>query len=156
MAFDDPAFARLMHRLVPKVEVFPYRSLDGGAVVLRARMSIRLAPFLGRAAGAAGELVTREVTVDLFDAPQRVAFRERVAALRAAGKTERDAARELGLTVTAAQKAMALHRLMAEAGTTDPYRLVTDPPEGESKFRRHDHHRFRFTPLLGYPAWPSV
>ncbi len=156
MAFCDPEFGRLMHQLVPKIEVFPYRLLDGGAVVLRAKLTITLAPLLGRAAGAVSELVTREVTVDLFNPPQRVAYRERVVALRAAGRTEYEAAAELGLTVTAAQRAMALHRMMTEAGMTDPYQLVTNPPEGESKVRRHRHARFEFKPLPGYPAWPIV
>ena len=49
-AFDDPGFGRLMHRLVPRIEVFPHRPLDGGAVVLRAELTINLAPLLGERA----------------------------------------------------------------------------------------------------------
>jgi hypothetical protein len=52
----------------------------------------------------------RDVTVDVFDAPERAAFRERVVARRRAGLTEKQVATELGITVTAAQCAAALQR----------------------------------------------
>ncbi len=105
MAFDDPAFGRLMTTLVPRIEVFPYRARDGGGVVLRARAVINLAPLATPAAGAAiGGLITRVDTLDLFDPPQRVAFRDRVVALRNTGLTEHAVADRLGLTVTAAQR----------------------------------------------------
>ena len=54
-----------------------------------------------------------ELTVDLFDPPQRVMFREQVMKLRAQGLTERQVAAKLGITSTAAQKAAALDRLTA-------------------------------------------
>ena len=93
--------------------------------------------------------------VDLFDPPQRAAFRERVVALRASGVTEQDAARRLSLTVTATQRAMSPHCLMAVAGVTDPYRLLSNPPDGDSRLRRHTHPRYQFHPRDGYPAWPD-
>lgn len=156
MAFGDPAFGRTMRRIVPRVAVLPHQPLDGGAVVLRATLTVNLAPLLGAAGESVGGLVAREVTVDLFDPPQRVAFRERVAALRAAGQTERAAAAACGLTLTAAQRAMALHRLMQSAGVTDAYRLLTAPPADGEKCRRHRHARYRFDPLVGYPRWPGA
>lgn len=155
MAFADPAYGRLMHLLIPKIEVLPYRLLDGGAVVLRARLTITLAPLLGAAADSVGPLLSRIVMVDPFDAPQRVAFRERVVALRATGLSERAVAQELGLTVTAAQRAMALHRMMVAAGVTDPYRLLIAPLDDDCKSRRHKHRRYQFRPRPGYPAWPD-
>jgi DNA invertase Pin-like site-specific DNA recombinase len=155
LAFDDPAFWRIMSLLVPRVAVSPYRPLDGGKIVLRAVMTVNLAPLLDTAGNCLGELVARERTVDLFDPPQRVACLRRVVELRAAGATERGAAQELGITVTAAQKAMALHRCMLAAGVSDPYELLTAPPEDDGKVRRHRHPRYRFQPLDGYPLWPS-
>ena len=152
IAFDDPEFGRLMHRLVPKVEVFPYRPLDGGAVVLRAELTVNLAPLLGDAGGPLGGLIVRTVTVDLFDPPQRLAHRERVLALRGQGMTDRAAAQELGLTPTAVHRAMALHGRMQEVGAVDPYRRLVGPPDGDSKFRRHEHPRYRFQPLDGAPG----
>jgi site-specific DNA recombinase len=156
MEFCDPAFGRLMTALVPRLEVRPYRLLDGGAVVLRAHAVVNLAPLTGpSAAGALGGLITRAAAIDLFDPPQRVSFRERVVALRDAGLTERGAAERLGLTVTAAQRAVALHRMMAAAGVTDPYVLLAAPPEGDGKFRRHMHPRYEFRPLPGDPTRPA-
>ena len=145
--FDDPEFGRAMHLLVPRIEVFPYQPFNGGAVVLRAELTVNLAPLLGDAGASLGGLIVRSTTVDLFDPPQRIAFRERVVALRGMGKTERQAAKELGLTVTAAQRAMALHRQMQEVGVIDPYRPMVVPPDGDGKFRRHKHARYRFQPL---------
>ena len=153
LAFDDPGFGRLMHLLVPRVEVFPCRLLDGGKVQLRAMMRVDLAPLLGAPGEALGGLVSRTITVDLFDPPQRAACRERVVALRAAGLTERRAADELGLTVTAAQNAMALHRRMLAEGLADAYVPLTSAPGGQGRLRRQSHARYRFEPLAGYPAW---
>jgi len=156
MAFCDPAFGRLMTALVPRLEIFPYRPLDGGAVVLRARAVINFAPLAAPAAGTAlGGLITRVVTLDLFDPPQRVAFRERVVALRDAGLTEHAVADRFGLTVTAAQRAMSLHRLMRAVGATDPYVLLTAPPSDDGKLCRHRHPRYEFRPLEGYPVHPT-
>ena len=128
---------------------------NGGAVVLRATLTVNLAPLLGAAGESVGGLVVREATVDLFDPPQRAASCKRVAALRAEGETARAAAEACGLTVTAANKAAALHELMRAGGVTDPYRLLTAPPAGGGKFRRHRHARYRFDPLVGFPEWPD-
>ena len=75
--------------------------------------------------------------------------------LRAEGLTFRQAAARLGLTMPAAQAAMALHRLMAESGVADPYQAITAPPEDGWKLRRHKHRRYRFEPLNGFPACPG-
>ena len=45
--------------------------------------------------------------------------------------------------------------MMAGAGVTDPYRPLT-APGGDSKIRRHEHARYEFCPLEGYPAWPDA
>ena len=150
LAFDDPEFGRLMHRLVPRIEVYPCQPLDGGAVVLRAELTANLAPLLGAAGDGLGGLRVGMATVDLFDAPQRIAYRERVVALRERGLTERATARELGLTQPAVQRAMALHRKMQAAGATDAYRRLMAPTDG--KPGRHRHPRYRFEPLDGSAA----
>jgi DNA invertase Pin-like site-specific DNA recombinase len=155
MEFDDPVYRRLMHDLAPRILVFPYQLLDGGQVVLRAELTINLAPLLGPAGSLIGELTTRRTTVDLFDEPQRAAFLGRVVALRAQGHTEKEVARQLKLTVTAAQRAMALNRLMLKAGVTDPYRLLTEPSDVSGRLRRHLNPRYEFRPLDGFPAWPE-
>jgi DNA invertase Pin-like site-specific DNA recombinase len=155
LAFDDPEFGRLMKQIVPRVVLLPHRARDDGPVVLRAVLTVNVAPLLGPAGGVVGDQLACEVTADLFDPPQRVACRERVVALRAGGATERAAAGALGLTVTAAQRAMALDRAMRAAGTADPYAPLTAPPEGDGKVRRHRHARYQFRPLAGYPVWAN-
>ena len=93
----------------------------------------------------------RILTVDLFDPPQRAAYREAVIEVRQAnpiGKKKKmeELAQTLGLTVTAMQYAVALHRKMNSLGITDPYMPITEPPES-GKLRRHKHPRYQFTPL---------
>jgi site-specific DNA recombinase len=149
LASDTPEFARLMRRLVPGLKVLPYRLCNGGAIVLRAKVTLDLTPLtrLPGDWGGGDQLLRRELTVDLFDPPQRVAFRERVIELRAKGKTERQVAAALGITVTATQYAAALDRLMKERKLIDPYVILTQPPEDCTKQRRHLHPRYRFEPL---------
>ncbi len=70
------------------------------------------------------------------------------------GKTEREVATELGITTTAAQRAVSLQRLMDKLGIQDPYQPVTKAPS-EAKLRRHLHSRYRFEALPDYePDWP--
>ena len=76
-------------------------------------------------------------------------------ALRAQDRTERDVAKSLGLTITAAQRAAALHRLMQERDLKDPYSPITEPPsDGSTMLTRHLHPRYRFEPLPDHrPEW---
>ena len=113
-----PRRARLTRRLIPRLEARPYRLCDGGKPVLRAHLTLDLAPLIPDAQALEGRtnVLRRELVVDLFDMPQRAAYRERVIALRP-GRTEREVAAELGLTVAAAQKAASLDRLMGGWGS---------------------------------------
>jgi DNA invertase Pin-like site-specific DNA recombinase len=151
LAVTSPEFGRLMHRLLPSVKVCPYRLCDGGAVVLRAKLVLDLAPLanLIGTQSEATKLLRRELTVDLFDPPQRVRFRQQVISLRADGLTERQIAKLLKITVTAAQKAAALHRTMEARSLGDPYVLLTEPPADCTKLRRHLHPRYHLEPLDG-------
>lgn len=149
LAVDSFEFARAMRQLTPRIVVFPYRLCDGGGLALRAKLRLRLANLIPNAptAAALDHPLERLITVDLFDPPQRAAYREQVINLRAAGLTEKEAATQLGITGTAAQYAAALHRKMTEQGLHDPYVPVTEPPPDVSKLRRHLHPRYRFQPL---------
>ena len=150
---DDPhEFARLMRRLIPRIVVYPYRLCDGGKVVLRARFTIELMGLASPTGpGRRNTLLQRELTVDLFDPPQRVSFRQKVLELRAT-QTEREAAKELCITHTAAQRAAALDRMMAELGLTDPYVALLEPPQGPGKLCRHKHPRYRFEASPEHPG----
>jgi hypothetical protein len=149
LASDSPELGRLMHQLVPILQVYPYRLCDGGTVVLRAILTLDLTtianvPWAGEEANG---VMRRELIVDLFEPPQRVRFREQVIARRAEGMTERRIAAALGITVVAAQKAAKLHRTMQARCLDDPYLPVTEPPAERTRWRRHLHPRYRFEPL---------
>lgn len=146
---DGPQFARVMRRLIDRIDVAPYRLIGGGAVVLRAKLVLNLAPVVPGASQYAelSGYLRRELQVDLFDLPQHVRFRADIVQLRAAGFTEREAARQVGITITAAQRAARLNRTMDEECLTDPYLCVTEPPADYGKLRRHRHPRYRFETL---------
>ena len=149
LALTSHEFSRLMQAVAPKIVVYPVQLLDGGKVSLRARFSVSLASFLSpdlRCPSVTNHLTT-ELTVDAFDYPQRAAFRERVIQLRDDDLNEAEIAHELGLTITAIQRAAALQRLMDRLGVADPYRQLHEPPVGDGKLRRHLHPRYRFNPL---------
>jgi hypothetical protein len=149
LAVQDPEAGRLIQRLLPELRVYPYRLCDEGAVVLRAHLTLNLATLVpaGAALEGCSGVLRRQLIVDLFELPQREAYREQVVALRAQGLSEHKVARRLGITVTAAQRAAALARRMQELGITDPYLPIQEPPADYGKLRRHRHPRYRFEPL---------
>jgi hypothetical protein len=141
-------------RLIPRLEVRPCQVCDGGGSVLRAYLTLDLVPLVPDADVLEGRtaVLRRELVVDLFEPPQRVAYRERVMALRSEGVTEKTITRKLGLTVTATQRAASLDRLMKQRELADPYVPLTEPPAGQVRMRRHNHARYRFEPD---PQWAA-
>lgn len=134
--------ARFLRRLLPVFEIFPYRLIDGGGIVLRASIEIDLA--VGWDCGLVrSDTLRHRCLIDLFDPPQRERHRSEVVRMRQLGMTEREIAQQLRITVTACQRAAALQRLMDERQVTDPYQLVTDITELPGRLRRHLHPRFR-------------
>jgi site-specific DNA recombinase len=85
------------------------------------------------------------LSVNLFNPPQREAYRVKVMEMRNS-MTDSAIAEILKITKTAAQRAASLQRMMDILGITDPYLPIADPPEGNAKFRRHKHARYRFEP----------
>ncbi len=148
LASDTPEFSRAMNRLIQKLQVFPYRLCDGGAIVLRAEFELVLANLLPTFAGQSIEILRRPLRINLFDPTQREQMRPSILELTAqGGLTERQIAAQLGVTQPVVQRAKKLARQMASLGLADPYVRVTDPPEEYGKLRRHKHPRFRFEPL---------
>src|SRR5262249_54513034 len=87
LAVRSPEFGRLLRGLIPRIVVYPYRLRDGGHPVLRGHFTLCLAPLLPPAPGLerlAGAL-ERHLIVDLFEPPQREAFRVPVMELTANG-----------------------------------------------------------------------
>ena len=150
LAADSPEFGRLMRQLIPRIAVFPHRLVDGGRIVLRARFPLDLVALVPEARGLAGlsEVLRRDLAVDLFEPPQRVAFREPILALKAQGRTEREIAAQLKITQVAVQRAAALTRLMNLQNLDDPYLPLTVPPDDDSKLRRHRHPRYQFRSMM--------
>lgn len=146
---ESPDFARLMKKLITTIVVDPYRPIDGGDVVLRARFTLTLVPLIPELKGLAMDsqlFRSREIIVDLFEPPQRIAFRERVVTLIGRKMFQRDVGKELGITQPAVQNALKLNVLMQKMSTLDPYVLVTEPPDDSNRFRRHKHPRYHFSP----------
>ena len=103
---DTEVGRHLMQQLIPELAVYPYRLCDGGAFLLRAKLKLYLPAFLNEKHSDnhdLHEIIERNLTVDLFDLPQRVKYREAVIQMRANGMTERQAA-ALGITHSAAKK----------------------------------------------------
>jgi site-specific DNA recombinase len=152
---DSYEFGMCLRSLTGRIVVRPVRSIDGGHIGLRAEFRLRLANLVSdqRLYKALQRPLESALTLDLFDSPQRIAFREQIRELRRT-KTEHAAAQELGITVTAAQRAAALDRLMQQQGRSDPYVLLTEPPCDYGKLRRHLHPRYCFEPLPDHhPDW---
>ena len=151
LAVASHDFAKVMRKLVPRIVVFPVQLCDGGRVVLRAKFKLHLASLLPdrRASDVLLRPLERVLTIDLFDPPQRERFRLQILDARESGKTERQAAVESGITVTAAQHAAALQRRMDGLAITDPYVPVREPPENCPKLRRHRSPDYLFEPLAG-------
>ncbi|MEI8373278.1 MAG: hypothetical protein WCJ35_10655 [Planctomycetota bacterium] len=158
LAMDSFEFAKRMRELTGKIYVYPFRLCDGAPFVLRAKFRLRLAGLLPdkRIREVLQKPLERLLKIDLFDMPQRVVLREKILAGRQERNplghkiTEREVAKSLGITTTAAQRAAALDRIMKQQGITDPYVLLLDPPMDYPKFRRHLHPRYHFEPLPGH------
>lgn len=144
LAVESFEFGDGLRKIVSKIVVYPVQICDGGEPVLRGKLTIDLSPYLSdelRLPALESQLRCERV-LDFFKVPQRAEYRERVVERRAQGQTEAQIAAELGLTVTAVQRAAALHRKMLELGLTDPYIELTEPPSS-GRLRRHRHKRFR-------------
>lgn len=151
LAMSSQEFGRLLRRLIPRIVVYPYRLCDGGNPVLRAHFDFSLVPLLPPTPESAplGAALRRSLVVDLFQSPQREAYRIPAKALTENGLSQDEIAWELGITQTAVQRAVALSRAMEKLGVGDPYLPLTAPPDDYKRLRRHKHPRYRFEPVKG-------
>jgi len=149
LAKNSQEFGRLLRQLIDRIVVRPFQHCDGGSPVLRAYFELNLANLLPHIPGteSLSAALRKTMVVDLFDLPQREAFRKEATALIASGKNQREAAKILGITPTAVQRALALDKKMKELGITDPYIQLNEPPPENSKIKRHKHPRYKFNPI---------
>jgi hypothetical protein len=154
LATDAPEFGDLVRPLVPEFWVYLVRLCDGGHLLPRAKVRLALDGITPDARHVPGlePLLSREVTLDLFEPPQRERIRAEAVRLAAQGLEQRVIARRLSESATqaAVYRALALDRLMCEQGLATPYVLVTEPPTDYARLRRHHNPRFRFEPVDGY------
>jgi site-specific DNA recombinase len=155
LSWESPEFGELITKLVPGFWVYLVRLCDGGHLLPRARLQIRLDGIVEDARHVAGltEFLTRDVTIDLFDqAPQRERIRGEAVRLGGADPKPRQIVRQLSekATETAVQNALKLQRRMNELSLTSPYLLIESPPDDYTKMRRHKHPKYRYEPLEGY------
>jgi hypothetical protein len=156
LAVDSPEFGDLMRALVPEFHVYLVRLLDGGHLLPQARVKLTLDGIVPDAqhVPGMGELLMRELTIDLFDRPfQRERIREEAVRLAAQGMTQRQIAAQLTeekLDQPVVQEALALDRKMKELQLETPYVLVTNPPCDYSKLRRWKNAKYDFRPREGY------
>lgn len=152
LAKESWEFGDLLRQVVPDVEISLVRLLDGGHLFPRVKIKLALAGIVRDAERVPklDELLTREVTLDAFDPPQREQIRVEAVQQAAAGVTQREIAARLGVKQMAVFNALALNKRMLALGLETPYVLVTSPPDDYPKLKRHRHPRYKFTPLDGY------
>jgi len=158
LTIDSPEFGDLMRRLVPQFDVYLVRLCDGGHLAARAKVTLALGAMCEDIKRVPGlpNLLSRQVTIDLFEPPQRERIRKEVVQLTAEGYDQREIAARIGEkpTQTAVQRALTLDRAMRAAGLDDPYITVLEPPSDYSKLRRHHNHKYRFRPKENYERQP--
>ncbi|HWB53923.1 MAG TPA: recombinase family protein [Tepidisphaeraceae bacterium] len=152
---ESPEFARLMKRLIPRISVFPYQSLDGSRAVMRARFTLCLASLTGETTGidSARQKLQFEMGVDLFEPPQRIAILPAVQKELSNGtRSPKQIAEKLGVVDTVVQRSISLIRMMQDRGLCDCYQALKSPPDDDRRMRRHRHPRYHFEPLSESPT----
>lgn len=156
LAIDSPEFGALLQPLVPEFHVYLVRLCDGGHLLPRARIKLDLTGHVADAEHVPElkQMLTRVITLDLFERPpQRERIREEAVSLAADKTPQRRIAKQLkdeNPKLPVVQQALALHRKMRELGLDSPYIMVTEPPDDYSKLRRHKNPNYSFEPLDGY------
>ncbi|WP_417379054.1 recombinase family protein [Gimesia sp.] len=151
-------FGDLIRELVPEIYVYQVRLIDGGHLLPRAKIRLNLAGSIPDAAASPElqQLLTRELTLDLFEPPQRELIRPEAIRLATVGMEQREIARQLEgkPTQTAVYYALFLHRQMQEEGLSSPYIFLEEPPEDYKKLRRHKNKKYSFQVKAGYQRPP--
>ena len=104
---------------MPAIHVYAVRLIDGGHLLPRALVRLDLTGSIRHCIQIPEltQLLSREVTVDFFDPPQRETIREEAVRLIGNGMFQRDAARQLGVTQPAVQRALELNDMMLHAAS---------------------------------------
>jgi DNA invertase Pin-like site-specific DNA recombinase len=143
----------LLRRLIEgEIRAMPYKLFDRDSLHLRAHFSLNL---LGLVADHWGQLLADRVApenlaqltdaraiplvVDLFKRPPRVVHAPAVYKMVSSGLSIADAARQLALPETTANRAYRTGKAMAEMGLEDAYVKVESMPKRPSRWRPHSN-----------------
>ncbi|MBL9083334.1 MAG: hypothetical protein JNK76_16080 [Planctomycetales bacterium] len=165
VAQDSPEFNPFLQKIVADFHVYLVRLCDHPAVYPRARITLAfdgLAPDL-RHVEPVRSFLRQEITLDLFEAPERARIMpEAVRLQQEIGHKPKAIAGLLAQQTpwrpsdTAVQRALKLHKRMIEQNLTSPFVVVTAPPDDYPRMRRHKNARYRFEPVAGYRPPPLV
>lgn len=154
LAAGSPEMGDLLRRVAPSLSIHLVRRADGGLPLPRARVTLSLAGLVPDAglAPAVHALLTRELTIDLFEPTQRERIHAEAARLEGLGLEQRAIAARIGEkpTQTAVFYALSLDRRMRELGLDTPYAYLEGPPEDYPRMCRNRNPKYRFEPEEGY------
>lgn len=143
LAGSSHGFSDLMRRLIPVFEVYPVQALDTGQVRARAGILIRWSALTDETSETNADTdasvpVEERRIVDLFETPQHIEDGLRLVDEGDPGGSLRRTASVLPMSKMRVKRARAYAKLMIEAGTSDPFRTLTDAPTTASRwgFRR--------------------
>jgi hypothetical protein len=151
-------FARLLRRLVPAFHFYLVRSCTVGPPLPRLRFQIQLDGVIrdaDRVEGLSG-LLTRYVTVDVFEPSPREEIRDQAVGLARAGNCLGDVVRQIStargraVAPRTVKGAIALQEEMERLNVSSPYVLLREPPPDYHKLRRHRSSKYRFEPKENY------
>lgn len=157
LTIDSPELGRILHDLLPNIEVFPCQMVNGGKPVLRATLVLDLACFFPDKITLDGMdgILRREINVDLFDFPDPVRWLDKIAEYLPTGKSLNFIGKALGIPAYLVSRTRKLLQTMKALGLSNPFQELTEPPENFKKMRRHLHPRYSFNPIQRDKSEPS-
>lgn len=154
LAINSCELTDLLRLLLPDVYIYLVRLCDGGHLLPRAKVRFSLLGSFPDSALVPGlrELLSEEMTLDLFDTPDREKIRAECTRLAVEGLGPKAIATRLKGNPSPTHVANALHldARMHSMGLTTPYVLVDEPPDDYPKLRRHKNRKYCFTAVEGY------
>jgi len=130
IAAESFDFADWIRKLISELKILPVQALDTPLVRARVQFVVRWAALVKDAVDDTCH------ALDVGEVPQHI---QDALVLQRSGQLDgslAEMARTLGITKMRLKRAKSYLRLMQEAGVTEPYRLLTEPPESASRWRR--------------------
>ena len=149
LTIESHEFGRILHDLIPHLDVFPFQMVQGGKPVLQAKIILDLSCFYPHKDSLQGfhGILRREIRVDLYDLPDKVKWIEKISEYLPSGKSLKFIGKTLGIPDYLVSRTKSLLQKMNDLGISNPYVELTEPPENFKKMRRHLHPRYCFNPI---------